>query len=75
MGNLIEKWAMNDLSRSQKEETLTASEFMRRELTSLVVIKNAVKISFHFTLNRGQKLSYRQSNADENGETESLTYC
>ena len=75
MGNLIEKWAMNDLSRSQKEETLTASEFMRRELTSLVVIKNAVKISFHFTLNGGQKLSYRQSNADENGETESLTYC
>ena len=39
------------------------------------VIKNAIKISFPFTLNRGQKLSYGQSNADENGETESLTYC
>ena len=75
MGNLIEKWAMSDPSRSQKEETLIASEFMRRELTSLAVIKNAIKISFNFTLNRGQKLSYRQSNADENGETESLKYC
>ena len=34
MGNLIEKWAMNDLSRSQKEETLTDSEFMRINLIS-----------------------------------------